>query len=555
MTHAVVALLFTCALLADEKERKPSPRPTPSRPANEQRHAGGERPAAERRAPERHAPDRPPQDHRAMPQQRTSAPPQAQAPVPAASQPNRSSGSSSGYNPGAARDRGSYTPRTQPPSGRTMERGNHDVAVRSNGRTSEIRSRDMVIRRGPQGSEMRRAVVERDGRVYSFNRAGYGHVRNSYSYGGREYVVRRYYVGGTAFPRYYRPHAYRGLYFDAYTPAAYYSPYYYGWAYRPWSAPVVFSWGWGRSPWYGYYGGYFTPYTAYPSANLWLTDYIVAQTLEASYRERMESARAAQMQYDNQPPPQYAALTPDIKQQIAEEVQRQLSYEAAEAQRYQGQNVPAQDASYTGVGRLIEDNKNHVLLSNANIDVTTLNGQECAISQGDAIAVEPGQSAGQSDTVRVRVLASAGGGCPANSVVTISLQDLQEMVNHVRATIDSGLAAMQKDPSLPKPPPSVPTGTVQSDFAGAAPPSDPNEAAELQRLNQEANVTEQSVVRGTSYGDPAPASTDLQLGMSPEEAIQKLGKPTNSIRAGARQILMYQNLKLVFDNGRLAEIQ
>ena len=487
---------------------------------------------------------------------------------------NRSAGSAQmPYNPGA---------------GRTTQRGSHEVAVRSNGRPSEIRSRDMMIRRGPQGTAMRRAVVERNGRVYSFNRAGYGHVRNTYAYGGREYVVRRYYVGGAAFPRYYHSYAYRGVYFDAYAPSAYYSPYYYGWAYRPWAAPVVFSWGWGRSPWYGYYGGYFTPYPSYPSANLWLTDYIVSQTLEASYRERVESARAAQMQYNDQPPQQYAALTPEIKQQIAEEVQRQLSYESAEAQRMQGMQQPGappappqqqQDPGYTGVGRMIEDNKSHVLLSNANIDVTTVSGQECSISQGDAIAISPGQGSAQGETVQVQVLASAGGGCPANSVVTISLQDLQEMVNHVRATIDSGLAAMQKDPNLPKPPASVPIAAIQSEFASAAPPADPNEAAELQRLNQEASVTEKSVVSETSYTEPAPAaqpqtidrqppaqypvqqtetnSTELQLGMTPEQVTQVLGKPSNNIKAGPKQIMTYQklSLKLIFANGKLTEIQ
>ena len=603
---AVSAMMIAGTVLADEKKKEPAPRPTPSHPAAERRT---ERPAA----PVQHTP--PPQqprqqehsnagsgrpvtpDSRPTPSNRgefdrptrfpnsnagTPQPPRDRnnntgIDVPRAPRDYSTGGRTGSANPQPNRTyQGSTNRPYNPTAGRTTQRAGQDVVVRSNGHPSEIHSRDMMIRRGPQGTAIRRTVVEREGRVYSFNRAGYGHVRTSYSYGNREYVVRRYYVGGASFPRYYRPYAYRGVYFDAYAPGVYYSPYYYGWAYRPWVAPIVFSWGWGRSPWYGYYGGYFTPYQSYPSANLWLTDYVVAQTLESGYRERVESARAAQMDvYDR--PQQYAALTPDIKQQISEEVQRQLSYEAAEAQRFQGQQQGQQqappDPGYTGVGRMIEDNRSHVLLSNANIDVTTLDGKECSITQGDAIAVNPGQGAGaQGETIHVQVLASAGGGCPANSVVTISLQDLQEMVNHVRATIDSGLAAMQKDPNLPKPPANVPTAAIQSDFTGAAPPADPNEAAELQRLNQEATATEKSVVSETSYVEPPRATaapqdypiqqtetrtTDLQLGMAPEEVVQVLGRPTSNVKAGSKQIMTYQalNLKLVFSNGKLSDIQ
>src|SRR5439155_11861961 len=124
---------------------------------------------------------------------------------------------------GSQRAGSTYRP-VNPGAGRTVQHGGHEVAVRGNGRPSEIHSRDMMIRRGPQGTAIRRTVVERNGRVYSFNRAGYGHVRNTYAYGGREYVVRRYYVGGAAFPRYYRSYGYRGVFFDAYAPSVFYSP-------------------------------------------------------------------------------------------------------------------------------------------------------------------------------------------------------------------------------------------------------------------------------------------------------------------------------------------
>lgn len=474
---------------------------------------------------------------------------------------------------------GRYAP-TNPGAGRVAQtRSGNQVMVRQNGRPSTIYANNgMAIRRGPAGTAVRRTVVERNGRVYSFNRAGYGHVRTSYSYSGREYVVRRYYVGGAYFPRYYRPAVYRGVFFDVYAPQVYYSPYYYGWVYRPWAAPVVFTWGWGRSPWYGYYGGYFTPYPTYPSANLWLTDYMVSQTLEASYREQVDSARAANAQFNNQPPPQMATLTPEIKQMIAEEVQRQLALESAEAQARAANQAPPQqdDPAASGIGRMIEDNKTHVVLSNANIDVTTTDGQECAISQGDAIGIFPGQGGVEGETVQVRVLATAGGGCPVNATVSISLQDLQEMLNHFRATIDQGLGEMQKSKDMPKPPPSVPLSTLASDFVSAAPPADPNEAAELTRLNTEATQTEQMAVTEASAAEPgslappmepgqpvSPAepggggNTELKLGMTPDQVVAMLGAPTTNTKMGPKQIMTFKSLgvKLTFTDGRLTAME
>ena len=202
--------------------------------------------------------------------------------------------------------------------------------------------------------------------------------------------------------------------------------------------------------------------------------------------------------------------------------------------------------------------------------MTTISGQECSISQGDALAITPGQAGGQGDSVQVKVLASAGGSCPANSMVTVSLQDVQEMVNHVRATLDAGLGEMQKDPKLPKPPSTVPTATKDSDFAAAAPPADPNEAAELTRLNSEATTTEQATLKEASLTDPNAAqvpqapqggtpqgggSTSLQPGMTPEQVIGVMGTPTGNTKFGPKQIMSYPGLKLTFTNGKLTDIQ
>ena len=53
----------------------------------------------------------------------------------------------------------------------------------------------------------------------------------------------------------------------------------------------------------------------------------------------------------------------------------------------------------------------------------------------------PGQSNGA--VANVVVLASKGQDCPKGATVTVQLQDLQEMQNHMRETIDQGLQTLQ----------------------------------------------------------------------------------------------------------------
>jgi hypothetical protein len=75
----------------------------------------------------------------------------------------------------------------------------------------------------------------------------------------------------------------------------------------------------GRQSCYGYYGGYFTPYPVYASPSLWLTDYLVSQTLQAAY-----AAQAAQLANAQA---NFTPMTPDVKQQIADEVHREIALE------------------------------------------------------------------------------------------------------------------------------------------------------------------------------------------------------------------------------------
>ena len=181
----------------------------------------------------------------------------------------------------------------------------------------------MDVHRGVNGN---RRVEGRlaDGRRVVVGRGREGYVSGRYAYGGHEFAHRTYYDHGRAYDRFYRGYPYHGVYLEGYAPVSYYAPAYYGWAYNPWAAPIAYSWGWAGNPWAVYYGGYFTPYPVYPSASLWLTDYLISTSLQAQYEANLAAANGAAPQAFAAPP---APLTPDVKQMISAEVQRQLALE------------------------------------------------------------------------------------------------------------------------------------------------------------------------------------------------------------------------------------
>ena len=110
-----------------------------------------------------------------------------------------------------------------------------------------------------------------------------GYVDHTFTRNGQPYMRRTYVAGGHSYAVMYRGYYYGGRPYFAYVPGYYYAPGFYGWAYAPWGVPVAFAWGWGGAPWYGYSGYYFSPYAVYPGPAFWLTDYVVAENLQAAY--------------------------------------------------------------------------------------------------------------------------------------------------------------------------------------------------------------------------------------------------------------------------------
>jgi hypothetical protein len=341
----------------------------------------------------------------------------------------------------------------------------------------------------------RRVVVERSdhARVVA-ERDGPGYVQRSYVYQGHEYAQRSYYDQGHYYRAYYGRHYYQGVFLNPYFPTYYYKPAYYSWVYNPWVEPVSYAWGWGTHPWYGYYRAYFGPYPVYGSASFWLTDYIVGKSLRAAYQAGVNSQSAAL----SNP----ASLTPEVKDLIANEVRQQIVLENNEARIAANGGEP--DAASSSIQRLLTDGRPHVFLIGGDLDVFDTLSTECALSGGDAL-----QLVGQgldAQAATLVILASKGGKeCPKGDNVLVALQDLQEMQNHMRETIDQGLQELQKmqgKSGLPAAPAAAQAAPVENPLAAAAPPPPPESevAANLKQESQEADQLEKALLVDTAPG-------------------------------------------------------
>jgi hypothetical protein len=437
----------------------------------------------------------------------------------------------------------------------------------------------MDIHHGPAGE--RTIIRERadHSRLVS-DRFGHGYIERPYAYRGATFVHRTYYVGGVPYVRVYRPYVLGGVPLNVYAPGYFYGPSFYYWAYNPWAAPITFGWGWAGNPWYGYYGGYFTPYPVYASPALWLTDYYVAQTLQAAYLERQAELANAQASFTPMPP--------DVKQQIADEVSRQIALESAEA-RAGGQTLP--DPGSSGIERMLYDSKPHTFVVSAGLNLQSNLG-ECPVTEGDVLRLNPGTPPNAS-TANLMVLATKGQDCRQGATVVVGVADLQDMQNHMREMVDQGLAELQKKQGqngIPAVPAAANVPPTQTAYAAIAPPPDPNAGAELSAQTKEADQAEQEALQGggnpggpylpqnpepvsrpaptlytpqghTPNPEPispraAPASkTPLTIGQTVEEVTGILGEPVNIVDLGSKKIYVFKDLKVTFTDGKASAFQ
>lgn len=344
----------------------------------------------------------------------------------------------------------------------------------------------MSVQHGYYGERHVETIRADHSRVVSYG-GGRGFVERPM--GRRGYVSRTYVYGGRTYVHVYHSYMFRGIAYYGYVPPVYYAPVFYGWAYNPWPRPIVFGWGWRGNPWFGFYGGFFAPAPYYPTASLWLTDYLLAEDLRMAYDARQAALAAQTAQYDA-PPPVPAdpngtvMLTPAVKQAIAEEVRQQLDAERAAASQQNGA-PPPQVSPTSDQAPAALDPKQRIFVVSSSFAVT-VGGQDCGLTPGDII-VRTSDQVSQSNTVGVSVLSSKPGDCPMNAQADVEVATLQEMHNQFQDHVDTGLkqlATNQGQGGLPAAPPPQPRPSPD----GVAPPdSAANVEAALQQQQQDAN--------------------------------------------------------------------
>jgi hypothetical protein len=271
---------------------------------------------------------------------------------------------------------------------------------------------------------------------------------------------------------------------------------------------------------------------------------MIAATLEAAYQERMASRSASGSMY--QDGGQSAPMSPEVKQAVADEVRYQIDLERAAGQ---DPNAPGgQDTN------IFADNRPHVFVVNTTLAVNSDAG-ECTIAEGDVLRMN-GPPPPDATSADVLVLSSRGRDCRRGSMVSVELQDLQEMQNQMRATIDRGMSDLQAKqgqgglPTLPQ----GSAGTIDTPYAQEASQPDANVAGELTSANQEADHAEQQAVyQGADSVGGAPPTLSLGLSIDEVRAIQ--GEPEKIVDLGSKRIYVYKDLKITFIDGKVSDIQ
>jgi hypothetical protein len=254
----------------------------------------------------------------------------------------------------------------------------------------------------------------------------------------------------------------RAFGYETFVPAVRYPGVYYAWALAAWPHPVTYTWGWQVQPWYPMYGSLFTPYPVYTSPDLWMTDYIIAQSMQTAYQAHTVAPAAAPVPpgdpvaptaqpSDAAPPAQPSnappAVTPQVKAQLNAEIKVQLQEQQAAA---------ATSATLTMQSTPPALKPDHVFFQVVQpLDVTfgTVNGH-CSLSANDYIK----RTGGISDDdwmIPVVVELSRPSDCPEGLRTRIALNDLNAMENEQEAQVMEAMQGASKSMG-PNGPPSGP---------------------------------------------------------------------------------------------------
>jgi len=220
----------------------------------------------------------------------------------------------------------------------------------------------------------------------------------------------------------------------------------------------------------------------------------------------------------------------------------------------------------SGLPRMLAEtsaNNPRIFVVAGSLDVTDNQGQDCTLTEGDVLRLSA-PPAPDATSAFLQVLASKNASCGKGNMVSVGFEDLQEMQNHMRATIDRGLQDLQSHQGgLPAPPANAAAPPVQASFAPIAPPPDENASSELEQQAREADAADKQVLNEVNQADGSGAASgasstqpdEISLGQTTSEVEAILGKPKQIVNLGAKKMYVYQNMKITFVNGKVSDVQ
>lgn len=363
-----------------------------------------------------------------------------------------------------------------------------------NGQLASVRAPGIQIDRGLHGG--RTIVTERNGRRLVGEGPHRGYLERPYlNRNGRTYLQRTYSVNGHAHACVYRDQVYHSVHYSEYVPSHYYRPGFYDYAYERWPAPVRYQWGWNNAPWAAASGAYFAPAPSYPSASLWLTDFVLAADLQNAYAAKQDAATMnPNPQPGEQVPPPDSEISAQasgqigvqVKGAIAAEVQGQIGVEQTEASQ---PGAPTPAGGPDAPPAALDPNQRIFVVSNS-LDVSTPGGQECGLTGGDIIT-RIDDTPGEDNKVRVKVVTSKQRDCIAGAMVVVRVNDLQEMHNTLHEQVDSGLDTLASNEGQGGLPATADASTIPGEVPPPAP--DGNIDGRLQEQEKEGTQAEGQV--------------------------------------------------------------
>ena len=237
-------------------------------------------------------------------------------------------------------------------------------------------------------------------------------------------------------------------------------------------------------------------------------------------------------------PGQDAALSPETKKVIAEEVQRQLQAEQAAAA-----NQQLMGADPAGAPGALDPNERVFVVSSA-LNETT-GGQECGLSAGD-IVTRLSYTPDPNQNVNVSVLSSKSGDCRAGLQLAVAVQDLQDMHNHFQEQLDAGMDELKNNQGKKGMPAAPGANVAPTNVADGQAQPDADAQALLQQQQQQADQTEQQVTQEVSAVMVQPVSlperqtnesSSVTTGAAIAQAI--IRRDATSLRLPPGQLYLY----------------